>query len=129
MNSFQTLNYKDIPVSFQIRDDTLMVNATAVAKFFNKRPNDFLRLPSTQKKIRTIIIRHGFATDKLVITRRGSPEVGGGTWLNEDIATSFAQWLSVSFGLWLNDRIKELLPADYIVRQCNECGDFQIFQE
>lgn len=36
-------------------------------------------------------------------------ENDGGTWLHEDIALDFAQWLSVDFRLWCNDRIKELL--------------------
>ena len=34
-----------------------------------------------------------------------------GTWLHEDIALDFAQWLSVDFKLWCNDRIKELIKT------------------
>ena len=129
MKNLQIFNYNETPVSFQIRDGTLMVNATEVAKLFDKRPNDFLNLPSTQKKIKTIINRHGLVINQLVITKRGSPKEGGGTWLNEDLATSFAQWLSFSFGLWLHDRIKELLPVNYIASKCNESSDYQIHHE
>lgn len=47
--------------------------------------------------------------NQLVTTRQGSTENGGGTWMHEDIALDFAQWLSVDFKLWCNDRIKELM--------------------
>lgn len=32
-----------------------------------------------------------------------------GTWLHEDVALEFARWLSPSFAIWCNKRIKELL--------------------
>jgi hypothetical protein len=35
-----------------------------------------------------------------------------GTWMHEDVALIFAQWLSPEFYLWCNDRVKELLLKD-----------------
>lgn len=35
----------------------------------------------------------------------------GGTWMHEDVAIEFARWLSPSFAIWCNDRIKELLTV------------------
>lgn len=32
-----------------------------------------------------------------------------GTWMHEDVAMEFARWLSPTFAIWCNDRIKELL--------------------
>lgn len=43
----------------------------------------------------------------LVISRRGSPENGGGTWLHPDLATPLAQWCSPAFAIqvsrWVQD--------------------------
>lgn len=32
-----------------------------------------------------------------------------GTWMHEDVAIEFARWLSPTFAIWCNDRIKELI--------------------
>src|SRR5690606_12172824 len=53
--------------------------------------------------------KNGNAINQLIITKRGGNEQG--TWLHETIALDFAQWLSVDFKLWCNDRIKELLTV------------------
>src|SRR5690606_29415618 len=46
----------------------------------------------------------------LIVTNRGNHSDGReqGTWLHEDIAIEFARWLSPSFAIWCNDRIKDL---------------------
>lgn len=101
-------NYKGSNISF-MNGNNVMVNATQMAKPFNKRPNDYLGLPSTNELVMAITRKSGISDNQLVITKKGSAENGGGTWLHEDIALDFAQWLSVDFKLWCNDRIKELL--------------------
>lgn len=52
--------------------------------------------------------------DQLVIKMRGSSENGGGTWLYEDVAIDFAQWLDVKFKVWCNSKIKELLTTGLV---------------
>lgn len=86
-----------------------MVNATEMAKAFGKRPVDYLRLPSTSELIKAIVRKSHISENQLVTTQQGSTINGGGTWMHEDVALDFAQWLSVDFKLWCNDRIKELL--------------------
>ena len=88
-----------------------MINATQMAKPFGKRPNDYLSLPSTNELLRAITRKLCISDNQLVITKAGSPQNGGGTWMHEDVALDFAQWLSVDFRLWVNDRIKELLTT------------------
>lgn len=46
------------------------------------------------------------ATDLVTVNQGGNNQ---GTWMHEDLALVFAQWLSPDFYLWCNDRIKELL--------------------
>lgn len=105
----KVFEYADTPVNFRMKDGIVMVNATAMARHFGKRPVDYLRLPSTAELLEAIVRKSHICENQLVMTAKGSPEHGGGTWMHEDIAIDFAQWLSVDFRLWVNDRIKELL--------------------
>lgn len=101
--------YNGNAVTFQLGNGDVMVNATQMAKPFNKRPVDYLRLPSTNELLSAIVGKSHISENQIVTTVQGSSDNGGGTWLHEDIALDFAQWLSVDFKLWCNDRIKELM--------------------
>lgn len=107
-NSRQIFQYNGSPITFRL-GDSVMVNATEMAKPFGKRPVDYLRLPSTLELIAAIVRKSHISENQLVTTLQGSSLNGGGTWMHEDVALDFAQWLSVDFKLWCNDRIKELL--------------------
>lgn len=101
--------YNGNAVTFQLGNGDVMVNATQMAKPFNKRPVDYLRLPSTNELLNAIVGKSHISENQVVTTLQGSLDNGGGTWMHEDIALDFAQWLSVDFKLWCNDRIKELM--------------------
>ena len=105
----KVFEYGNTPVNFRMEDGVVMVNATAMARHFGKRPVDYLRLPSTVELLGAIVRKSHICEQKLAMTAKGSPEYGGGTWMHEDVAIDFAQWLSVDFRLWVNDRIRELL--------------------
>lgn len=84
-----------------------MVNATEMAKPFGKRCNDFLSTKQTNELISSLSAKTGIpATDLVTVNQGGNNQ---GTWLHEDLALIFAQWLSPDFYLWCNDRIKELM--------------------
>lgn len=100
----QVFNYNNNPVTFDYTGTNKMINATEMAKVFGKRPGKWLELPSSKKFLTTLkAIRK---SDRLIIT-----ENGVGTWMHEDVALEFARWLSPSFAIWCNDRIKELLQT------------------
>lgn len=84
-----------------------MVNATEMAKPFGKRCNDFLSTKQTKKLINSLSDKTGISATGLVVVNQGGNNQG--TWMHEDLALIFAQWLSPDFYLWCNDRIKELL--------------------
>lgn len=84
-----------------------MVNATEMAKPFGKRCNDFLSTKQTNELINSLSAKTGITATGLVTVNQGGSNQG--TWLHEDLALIFAQWLSPDFYLWCNDRIKELL--------------------
>ena len=118
--------YQGSEVTFS-KGDNVMVNATQMAKAFGKQPNDWLKTEQAQRMIEAIAKTNifGLADNQLVITIKGgnNPEERG-TWMHEDVALVFAQWLSPEFYIWCNNRIKELIkngvsdirqtPQDYL---------------
>ena len=105
----QIFQYNNNPVTFRMDNGLTYVSATEMAKPFGKRPVDYLRLPSTNELIKAIVRKSHISENQLVTSQQGSSVNGGGTWLHEDVALDFAQWLSVDFRLWCLDRLKELL--------------------
>lgn len=89
--------------------ESTMINATQMAKPFNKRTNDWLSLKQTNELINSLSAKTGIPVTGLVTVNQGGNNQG--TWLYEDLALIFAQWLSPDFYLWCNDRIKELLKT------------------
>lgn len=101
-------NYEGNEVTFRNHDGLVYINATQMARPFGKKPAEYLRLPSTMAFIFAITNRNKAMgkTHRLVDTVNGV-----GTWMHEDVAIDFAQWLSINFRLWCNERIKELLTT------------------
>lgn len=112
----QLFNYNGNNVSFRNENGNVFVNAAEMCKPFSKRPNDYLNLKSTSELIKAITNKNGTSENQLVISQMGSSENGGGTWLSEDLAIDFAQWLSIDFRLWVSDRIKELMKFGMIAK-------------
>lgn len=107
MEQIQIFQYNENPVSFQMGPENRMVNATQMAKPFGKRVQHFLSTEQTKEFMNVLSQSRNLGFDKLVIISKGGRSAG--TWLHEDLAIVFAQWLSPEFYLWCNDRIKELL--------------------
>ena len=105
LNENQIFQYNGSPITFQ-KGDSVMVNATEMAKPFGKRCNDFLS-KQTKELISSLSAKTGIPATGLVTVNQGGNNQG--TWMHEDLALVFAQWLSPDFYLWCNDRIKELL--------------------
>ena len=101
MSNLNKFNYEGFEVTFS-NSDSIMINATEMAKPFGKRPSKWLELPSTISFLKELgAVRK---SDRLIDSINGV-----GTWMHEDVALEFARWLSPTFAIWCNDRIKELL--------------------
>lgn len=105
MTANQIFQYNGNPISFH-KGDNLMVNATQMAKPFNKSPKDFLKTEQSKRFIEALSEVKKILSSDLVKVTYGN---NGGTWMHEDVALEFARWLSPAFAIWCNDRIKELL--------------------
>jgi len=84
-----------------------MINASQMAAIFNKRTSDWLQNQSTKSFLTELSkVRKSVLADLVYVTKGGN---NPGTWMHEDVALEFARWLSPSFAIWCNDRIKELM--------------------
>lgn len=108
----RAFSYEGNEVTFRDENGHVKVNATQMAKPFGKRPVDYLNLPSTKEFI-DVIVRYSnkldIQEDEVVITKTGPLHKGGGTWMCEELALDFAQWLSPDFRMWCTLAIKKLI--------------------
>ena len=116
MSNIET--YEGYPITFENKDGKMMVNATQMAKAFGKKPSNWLVTEQAERIIKAVSGASRIPEALLVTV-----ENGNGTWMHEDVALPFAQWLSPEFYIWCNDHIKELLrtgstslnlPTDYL---------------
>ncbi len=101
-----TTHYGEMSVQFQ---ENGFINATAIAKQFNKQPRDYLKTEQTKNYINSIKRIFLIDENQLVIVRGGSTENGGGTWLHPKLAIDFARWLSSDFAVWCDFQIEKIL--------------------
>jgi hypothetical protein len=97
------------------------INATAIAKQFDKKVNHWLENGQIQDYINALIHRinsrcrnSGNGTqsisynDLVMIVQGGSPQQQG-TWLHPRLAVIFARWMSAHFAVWCDEQIEALL--------------------
>lgn len=111
-NEIQIFNYNGNGVTFR-KGDSVMINATEMAKPFGKEAKHWLINQTTKEYIEELANVRNLTFADLVQVRQGSPDNGGGTWFHEDVAMEFARWLSPAFAIWCNDRIKELMQVGF----------------
>lgn len=108
MESLQIFNYEGNDISFKHANGMVYVNASEMAKPFGKRTSDYLSNQSTKDFIASYIKRNPKTGNPVLVIHGGTD---AGTWMLEDIALDFAQWLSADFRFWCNTHIKNLLTV------------------
>jgi hypothetical protein len=103
-----TAHFGEMSVLFQVDG---FINATAIAKQFNKQPKDYLKSERTQEYIESIRRILLLEQNQVVIVKNGSVENGGGTWLHPKLAIDFARWLSSDFAVWCDLQIEKILHS------------------
>ena len=106
-NAIQRFDYEGSPIAFAT-GETVMVNATNMAKKFGKLAKDWLKTQQTKDFLDALSKRRKILLTDLVLVRNGGNPNEKGTWMHEDVAIEFARWLNPMFAIWCNDRIKEL---------------------
>jgi hypothetical protein len=98
------------PVHFELFGDNVMVNATEMAKIFDKKVEAFMRNEGTILFIEECLKSENSrflninSEEDLVISRQKS-----GTWMHRVLALKFAAWLSPKFELWVFVTIDHIL--------------------
>ena len=89
-----------------------MVNATEMAKAFNKRLDNFTRLKQTKEFIKVLESVPSDVREREIIKviKGGVPELQG-TWYCDTLALKLAAWLEPRFEVWIYTKIKELLTT------------------
>jgi phage antirepressor YoqD-like protein len=105
--AIQRFDYEGSPIAFA-SGESVMVNATNMAKKFGKQVTKWLNTQQTKDFLQSLSEVRKCTSADLVQVRRGGEPQAQGTWMHEDVAMEFARWLSPKFAIWCNDRIKEL---------------------
>lgn len=115
MKNLIAVDFNGVSVSFRANG---YLNATQIAKHFDKRPNDYLILDQTKRYI-SVLAEHLTVTRKtvtkenqLVIVKQGGKSYEQGTWLHPKLAIHFARWLSAEFAVWCDEQIEIILSGN-----------------
>jgi hypothetical protein len=119
--------YEETPISFNLtKGNGMMINATEMAKVFDKKVEAFTRNEDTRRFIESCL-KNGnprflnsensrflnVATEEdLIISRQKS-----GTWMHRVLALKFAAWLNSDFEVWVYSTIEQLLFGKYVERE------------
>lgn len=94
MNNLIAADFNGVSVSFRANG---YLNATQIAKHFDKRPNDYLILEQTKRYISalaghlTVTRKTVTKENQLVIVKQGGKSYEQGTWLHPKLAIHFAR--------------------------------------
>ncbi len=107
--------YNNQEVDFHSRTgENLMVNATQMAKVFNKQVGHFLENESTERFIISCLNNRN--SDYLGIKNREElidSKQKSGTWMHRILALKFAAWLDPDFEVWIFSTIDQLILGQY----------------
>lgn len=100
------------------KDNSMMINATEMAKAFNKDLYQFTKSDHAKAFINSCLkpANAGLLSVKseedLIISRQKS-----GTWMHRVLALKFAAWLSPDFEVWVYSTIEKLLFGKHVERE------------
>lgn len=100
------LEYKGHPITYQ---EDGWFNATEAAAKFDRRPGDWLKLPSTDDYLSALCRQLRREKISLLNVIRGGRNRSDGTWLHPKLAIPFARWLDDDFAVWCDFQIDALI--------------------
>ena len=104
--------YQETLIHFLVNplDKNVMVNATEMAKLFDRRTKDFLKTDHAKAFIEVAErALNGAHSDSKLIDNRGHM----GIYFNKRLALKFAAWLSPEFEYWVYSTIDEIVFGNY----------------
>lgn len=110
----QTFEFNGAEIEFDFSPSKVMVNATEMAKIYDKQVIAFLRNDDTKSFISECLKSensHFLGVRKeedLFVSKQKS-----GTWMHRVLAIKFAAWLDPAFELWIYRTIDDLMFGRY----------------
>jgi len=104
--------YQETQIHFLVNplDKNVMVNATEMAKLFDRRTKDFLKTDHAKLFIQVAEqALKGARSEQKIIDNRGHV----GIYFNKRLALKFAAWLSPEFEYWVYSTIDEIVFGNY----------------
>lgn len=114
MKSVQFI-YNNQEIDFlQSSDENVMVNATQMAKVFEKRIDHFLKSDHTKEFINALEFTP-FGGNSEPLKREDIIQTKGqsGTWMHRILALKFAAWLDPKFEVWVFTTIDKIILGHY----------------
>ncbi len=108
--------YQETTIHFLVNplDKNVMINATEMAKPFNKRIDVFLKTQQTKEFIELLkfppvgVNLDPISKENIIQTKGRS-----GTFFHRELAIEFAMWLDPIFKRWIINKIDEVLFGNY----------------
>ena len=115
-----TVEYGTMPVLFKTDG---FINATAIAKQFGKKIENYLRTDKTKAYIaalqkylfpteNSVTLKSVTEQNQLVTVKKGGVPAEQGTWLHPKLTIHFARWLSADFSVWCDLQLEKILHSD-----------------
>lgn len=103
--------YQETEIHFSLQNEgDVMVNATEMAKLFNRRTKDFLKTDHAKAFIEvTERALNGARSESDIIDNRGHM----GIYFERRLALKFAAWLSPEFEFWVFTTLDNLIFGNY----------------
>jgi hypothetical protein len=103
--------YNNTQIDFlPVGNDSLMINATQMAKIFGKEVKHFNENDKTEKFINACLISRN--SDLLNVKKREDliySKQKSGTWMHRILALKFAAWLDPDFEVWIYSTIDKII--------------------
>lgn len=111
--------FEENSITFALeKNNGMMINATEMAKAFNRDLYQFTKSEDTKRFIESCLKPAnagllGIVNDSDLIMSRQK----AGTWMHRVLALKFAAWLSSDFELWVYSTIENLLFGKHVQRE------------
>ena len=112
--------YQENEIHFLVNpmDKNVMVNATEMAKPFNKRVRNFLRLEETKLFTKLLLEKENSNFDSSDVSGQKEEKdifytTNKATFMHRKLALKFAAWLDVEFELWVFETLDEIIFGNY----------------
>jgi len=112
--------YQENAIHFLVnpQNDNVMINATEMAKAFEKRVEDFKRLDGTSVFIKALLKSENSKFEHADVREQLTEKdliygTNKATFMNRKLAIYFAFWLDVNFQIWIIDTIDEIIFGNY----------------